>query len=562
MARTGTPHPHPAALLQDAVALHRQGRLDEAERLYNRVLKIDRRHFDALHLLGVLNQQRGKTGEAYRLLTAALKIQPRSPDALSHLGMVLHGLRRSEEALQCFARALEIAPDHLDALQDRGTVRLTLGHAVEALSDFDRVLAADPKHLAARINRGNALGKLGRHQEALADFDAALALQPNYPPALYNRGTALHALGRAPEAIVSFERALTLVPGHVGAWYNRGLALQSLNRHREAIESLRKAREIAPDHGDAAYAEAASLLTLGEYRAGFEAYEARWRRSDMPARGRMRQPLWLGEQPLAGRTILLQAEQGLGDTIQFVRYAPILAQAGAKVVLEVQPELASVLAGLDGASAVVPRGAALPAFDLHCPLGSLPLALRTERETVPAPIPYLRADASLVETWRSRLENLSGLRVALCWSGRPSHANDRNRSLALEQLDPILSVPGVSVVSVQRDVRPSDAERLRNEGRILHLGDDLTDFSQTAAVLSLMDLIISVDTAVVHLAGALGRPLCVLLPFQPDWRWTLDGRHTPWYPDATLLRQPAPGAWDHVMKYAREMLASRAEPVT
>jgi len=562
MARSGTPTQNPAALLQEALALHQRGRLDEAERIYNRVLKLDRRQFDALHLLGVLNQQRGKAGEAYRLLTAALAIQPKSPDALAHMGMVLHSLKRSDEALQSFERALTIAPDHPDALLDRGTVRLALGQAGEALSDFDRVLARQPGHLVARINRGNVLGQLDRHQEALAEFDAALAIHANHPAALYNRGTALHALGRAPEAIIAFDRALALVPRHVGAWYNRGLALQSLNRHREAIESFRKVREIAPDHGDAGYAEAASLLTLGDYRAGFEAYEWRWKRGGMPARSRMRQPLWRGDRPLAGRTILLQAEQGLGDTIQFARYVPELARSGAKVVLDVQPELTDLLSGLDGASAVVARGGALPPYDFHCPLASLPMVLRTERETVPAPIPYLRANEMARDAWRPRLESLAGLRVALAWSGRASHANDRNRSLTFDQIKTLLSVPGVSFVSVQRDLRAGDAERLASESRILHLGDDLTDFVQTAAVLSLVDLVISVDTAVAHLAGALGRPLWVLLPFQPDWRWTLDGDCTPWYPEAQLLRQPSPGGWGAILSYASEMLASRAQPVT
>ncbi len=561
MAKPGTPNLHPAQLLQEAVALHRQGRLDEAERLYNRVLKADRNEFDALHLLGMLNHQRGKTGEAYRLLVAALKAQPRSADALANFGMVLHALKRNDEALAQFDKALAAAPGHIDALNNRGNVLVAQGRVADALRDFEQILLRDPRHVQARINRGAALARLGEPGRALAEFDAALALHPANPGALYNRGTALGALGRHAEAVAAFDRALALVPRYAAALYNRGLSLQSLNRHREAIDSFRKTREVHPDHGDAAFGEAASLLTLGDYGAGFAVYEARWMRSGMSGKSRFRQPLWLGESPLAGRTILLHAEQGLGDTIQFARYAPLLARAGARVVLEAQPELKTLLAGLDGVSGVIARGESLPAFDLHCPLASLPLAWKTELASVPADIPYLRVGEAALAAWRPRLEQLPGRKVALAWAGRASHANDANRSIDLALLEPLFSLPGMSFVSIQRELRPRDAERLA-AARVTHLGDDLHDFTDTAAVLAACDLTVCVDTSVAHLAGALGRPLWVLLPFQPDWRWTLNAERTPWYPAARLFRQPAPGDWDSVCNQLREALASGARPVT
>ena len=241
----------------------------------------------------------------------------------------------------------------------------------------------------------------------------------------------------------------------------------------------------------------------------------------------------------------------------FARYAPLLARSGAKVALEVQPELKALLAGLEGVAAVVAHGEPLPAFDVHCPLTSLPFACKTELTTIPAEIPYLRASDARTAQWRPRLEALPSPRVALAWSGRATHANDRNRSIALSQLEPLLSMPGVRFVSIQRELRAADAERLAREPRITHVGDALTDFSDTAAVLALVDLVVCVDTSVAHLAAAMGRPVFVLVPFQPDWRWLREGDRSPWYPAAELFRQPAPGDWTSVLKDVSEKLASR-----
>jgi len=262
-----------------------------------------------------------------------------------------------------------------------------------------------------------------------------------------------------------------------------------------------------------------------------------------PNRGR---PLWLGEYQLARKTILLHAEQGLGDTIQFARYAPLVAATGAKVVLEVQPELKALLARLDGATAVIARGELPPPFDVHCPLGSLPLALKTEPSTVPVQIPYLAADDTRIAKWSARIGTLPRPRIVIAWSGNPSHENDRNRSIAFSRLKPLFDLPA-SFVSVQRDVRSEDAEKLAAETRVTQIGGELEDFADTAAVLALCDLVISVDTAAVHLAGAMGRPVWVLVPFAPDWRWGRDGETTPWYPTARLFRQTSLDDWDGVI---------------
>lgn len=543
--------------IQQALALHQQGRLDEAEKLYNRALKAKRDNFDALHLLGMLNHQRGRAGEAYRLIAAALKVQPRSPDALSNLALVLHALKRDGEALATLDKALALAPGHPDALNNRGTILLDLGRPTEAAAAFDAVLSAAPRHFQAMVNRGNARVEIGQAERAMSDYAAALTIAPGHPLVLYNRGNALHALGRDAEALADYDAAVAAAPGHVNAWLNRGLSLAALNRHGDALASYQRVLTLAPEHAEAHFNTALSLLTLGDYPRGFAEYEWRWKRPGMAARKELRKPLRSGEGLLAGKTILLHAEQGLGDTIMFARYAPRLARAGAKVILEVQPELKTLLAGIDGPASVIARGEALPAFDLHCPLGSLPLACKTELSSVPADIPYLRASDEAIARWRQRVEALPGPRIALAWSGRAAHVNDRNRSIALTQLEPLLTLDG-SFVSIQRELRPGDAERLANEPRIAHWGDELADFADTAAVLTLCDALVCVDTSVAHLAGALGRPTCLLLPFQPDWRWTLDRERNPWYPGLTLFRQPAPGDWTAVVSRVRAAIVAAA----
>jgi hypothetical protein len=266
-------------------------------------------------------------------------------------------------------------------------------------------------------------------------------------------------------------------------------------------------------------------------------------------------PLWLGEYPLARKTILLHAEQGLGDTIQFARYAPLLARAGATVVLEVQPELKNLLAGLEGIASCHARGDPLPAYDVHCPLGSLPLALKTEPASIPADIPYLRADRGRLAQWRARIDDLPGRCVAIAWAGNASHANDRNRSIDLKLFEPLLALEGISFVSIQHELRGDDAETLARLPNVRHLGGEFDDMADTAAIVALADLTISVDTSVAHLAGALGRPVGVMLPFAPDWRWTLSGGNCPWYPQARLFRQPALGDWPGAIAALRAEMA-------
>ncbi len=530
----------------EAVALHRQGQLSEAERIYARVLKAAPDHFDALNLLGAVKVKQGQFGEAQRLFSAAIKINPRIAAVWCNLGQAQYAQKRPADALQSFDKARALAPDDVDILYQHANALLALDRPREALAELATVLARKPQHFEARLNSGLAQAKLENLEHALADFDAALALVPQHPVAHFNRGVVLIKLGRYAEAVAANERAVAATPDYVTAWLNRGMALAQLRRFEDAIASYGEVLARRQDNADAHFNRALALLTIGDYRAGLADYEWRWRRTGAPAQKNRGRRLWLGDTPLSGKTILLHAEQGLGDTIQFARYAPLVAAQGAKVVLEVPPELKSLLSRLDGVTAVVARGEAPPPFDVHCPLGSLPLARKTELPVVPAQIPYLSADQAHLQKWSARIEKLPRPRIALAWAGNPAHDNDRNRSIALSTLAPLLAMPA-SFISIQRDVRSSDAAQLAATTQLTHVGGELADFNDTAAVQSLCDLLITADTAPAHLAGAMGRPVWVLVPFAPDWRWMLDGESTPWYPTARVFRQSALADWSAVI---------------
>jgi tetratricopeptide (TPR) repeat protein len=487
--------PNLSRLQRQAYHSFQQGHLDKAERLCAGILQYRSEDFDALTLLGLLNLQRRRPLEALRLLSQALKVNSGSADAMSNLGLALHAAGRFEEAVASYRNALRLAPDHPEILYNLGNACLELGRVDEALASYDDVLAKSSGHVGALVNRGNALLRLNRPADALANYDKALAAVSGHPQILTNRGHALRRLDRPLEALADFE---------------------------------------------------AALVKGAEFDAGWSAYEWRWKTAAFASRRRhFKAPLWLGDAPVSGKTILLHAEQGFGDTIQFIRYAPLLANRGAKVICEVQPQLQSLLSQF-GDIDVIAEGEPLPAFDLHCPLLSLPLAFATQPETIPASVPYIAAPVERLAYWRDRLP--TGLpRAGFVWSGSPSHKNDSNRSIPLARLAALFENPPVHCFSLQGELRDADREVLRRLPNLVHLGGEFRDFADTAAVISLLDVVISVDTSVAHLAGALGKSVVILLPHAADFRWMRNRDDTPWYPTAKLLRQPAFGDWDSVI---------------
>jgi tetratricopeptide (TPR) repeat protein len=493
-------------------------------------------------------QRGGRVVEAERIYSVILRLEPNHVDALNNRGSALRRLGRHEEALASYGRALALKPDNPYTLHNHGNALQDLARHSEALASYERALAVKPDHAGALLNRGNVLHELGRYKEALASYERALAIKPDFDKAWNSLGATLRRLGRDEEALASYEKALAASPNFVEAHCNRGHALCALNRHKEAIASYEKAVAIKPDFADAHWNESIARLALGDYKEGWKKFEWRWKTPDCASKERdFGVPLWLGDQPLNGRTILLHAEPGLGNTIQFARYAPLVAAKGGTVILEVPAALKALMGGLAGVSAVFAQGERLPAFDLQCPLFSLPLALRTEVATIPAKVPYLAAAAERVELWQSLLPAGRRIRVGLVWSGKAAHRNDHRRSLALAWLAPLFAVRGVQFVSLQREVRDRDVQDLRENPNLLHFGGALTDFAETAALISLLDLVISVDTAAAHLAGALCKPVWVMLPFAADFRWLTGREDSPWYPTARLFRQSKLGEWDEVV---------------
>ncbi len=512
---------NPARFLRRALRAHESGELAKAERLYNALLQYHPENFDALHGLGQLHSQCGRFDTALVLIQTALKSDMSRAEGFASLGLVFHLLHRFKEAILSYDEGLSLDPGNAELLNRRGVALLELRRPVEALESFERALAANPDHLDALGNYGNALIKLNRPGEAIAAYD----------------------------------RALAIVPENAGLLTNRAVALRRLDRPREALMSASRALIGNPNFAQARFVESVARLTLGDFAAGWRGYEARWSVGLLASQCRnFAAPLWSGKESLDGKAILLHAEQGFGDTIQFVRYAALVAERGAeRVILEVQRELAPLLTQLAGVTAVIARGEPLPAFDVHCPLLSLPLAFTTELATIPADSPYVAPPDETIAAWRDRLPQRRPC-IGLAWSGDPAHDNDLNRSIGLETLAPLLDVPDVIFVSLQNEIRERDLPILEKFPKLVRTDLKFRDFADTAAVISLMDTVISVDTAVAHLTGAMGKPLLLLLPFAADFRWLRERQDSPWYPTAQLYRQAKFGDWESAVAAVRNDL--------
>lgn len=534
---------HVQALCNRGAALAELGRHEEALASYDRALAI-------APDLGAALSNRGNTLKALKRFDdaladydRALAIHPNDAIAQFNRGTTLHELKRFDLALASYDRALALRPDHVEAMLNRGDALQKLGRLDDALASYDQALATRPDYAEALSNRGNVLRGLRRFDDALASYDDALRLRPDDAAAMSNRAVTLQALDRLEAALASCDRALALRPDTVEALNNRASVLQEFGRFDEALASYDRAVAIAPDFAEAQLNRALLLLLTGNFAQGWPAYE--WRRQ-LPSwveRGFI-QPEWAGEN-IAGKRLLLHAEQGFGDTIQFSRYATLAARRGADVVLEVQPSLEPLLKGLPGIE-VIAAGRELPPFDLHCPLLSVPRLLATTPATIPGGIPYITAPPDRVAAWAPRLPT-GGLRVGLAWSGHRENVRDHERSIPFMHLAPLTRIPGTRFVSLQKDIRAADADDFHRCGDIIDLGCELRDFADTAAVIAGLDLIITVDTAVAHLAGAMGKPVWLLLPRVPDFRWLMDRTTSPWYPTARLFRKGQADTWDTVI---------------
>jgi tetratricopeptide (TPR) repeat protein len=522
-------------------------RLEDAVEAYDKAIGLSPEFSPAHSNRGFALQALNRLDAAVASYRKALAIT--AADALVHcnLAAALLGLQQFDAALASCDKAIALKPDYAEAHTNRGAALYGRQRFEAAIASYDRAIAINPGYAKAHTNRGVAFQELGQLQVALASHDSAIAIDPNYADAYSNRGITLHALRRLEDAVASYDKAIALRPEFVAAYFNRGLAFHELRQPSAALASFDQATAIDPGSAQAHFNKSLTLLLEGNFQKGLPLYEWRWKTEKSKPRVRnFEQALWLGEEPLAGKTLLLHSEQGFGDTIQFCRYATRVAFLGARVILEVPEPLLGVLGGLGANIELAVKGKPLPAFDYHCPLLSTPLAFKTDATSIPASQSYLRSDSAKLAEWEQRLEAKTKPRVGLVWSGNADHVNDHNRSIALSAL--LAALPDtLEYVSLQKEVRASDKQALKSNGHIRHFGDALKDFGDTAALCEWMDLVISVDTSAAHLSGALGRPTWVLLPYVPDWRWLLDREDSPWYPSVKLYRQNDDRDWANVL---------------
>jgi len=568
--------------LSEAINHHQSGNLDQAFNAYQHILKAHPSDAHVLFLLGTLLNQQKDYQQSRLVLTQAHEINPQDAGILTALGISLRRLNLIQEATASFQKAIHYQPHFHDAhfnlgnlLKDMGDYpqakacyeaaiaikndfshsHINLGFIYEelgsldlALESYQNVIQLNPGYVEAYINIGNVLQKLHFYPEALSVYDQAIHIDTNFYQAWANRGLVLKELDLLNESLDSFKHALELNPGNIEIINNTSNIFKYLWQLDDAYQMLEQGLKIDPNNAKLHWNLSILYLIAGDFEKGFEEYEWRWKNEEVSrvsGKRDFKEPLWLGNHALSGKTILLYSEQGLGDTIQFARYIPLFAHLDCKVILEIQAPLLQLFNYLPGVHQLVARGNPLPVFDYQCPLMSLPLAFGTTQETIP-PIQPIILDAEKIKLWQSRLGPKSKPRIGLVWSGGTTHKDDRRRSI---QLKDYLNhcTDDFEYFSLQKEVRESDAQDLQNSS-IRHFEDELNDFSDTAELISQMDLVISVDTSVAHLAASLNKPTLILIPYAPDWRWMLGRDDNPWYPDIKLYRQTTLGDWQTTLQ--------------
>ncbi len=512
-----------AETLALALSYHQAGNLSQAKLLYQQILRVNPAHADALHLLGAALSSEGQHDLAIAYIQQALTVKPRTAVFHNNLGFAYQALGRLDEAAFHYQQAVALQPGYAEAHNNLGNVLRAQGKQTEAVESYRQALRLQPTHALAHNNLGVALQELGRLDEAVVCHREALRLYPEFVDAHNNLANALKEQGRLDEALAQMEQALRLDPGDAAARWNRSLL----------------------------------WLLRGDFERGWPEYEWRWTQPAYVPR-RFPQPRWDGT-PLAGRTVLVHAEQGLGDTLQFVRYAPLLRARGGRILVQCSTMLLPLLASCAGIDQVLPESEPLPPFDVHVPLLSLPGLMGTTLGSIPANVPYLSADASLVDHWKQELAAVGpGFRIGIVWQGNPRHPMDRRRSIPLEQFAPLAAREGVRLFSLQVGAGAEHLTALGERFAVIDLGGrfDKASLADAAAAIMALDLVVTVDTAVAHLAGALGRPVWVALPYVPDWRWLLDRENSPWYPTMRLFRQRELGNWTEVF----ERITAALEP--
>jgi len=531
--------------------LHLNGDLFGAKAFCASLLADYPRQVPLMQILGWINAELGEWADAVDILSNAIEIDKKNQQSYYILGNIMCKFESWEGGIECYRTTLSIDPFHFEAACNLGNAYLELNQIEEAIASYDLAIRIKPQYAEAYSNRGNALRKLERLEEALISYESAIAIEPNFDQAYLNRGVTMQAINRFDEAIDCYDKAISIRADYPEAITNRGTALMALNRIEESIESYDQAIKARPDYADAYWNKSLALLISGNFEQGWKLYE--YRRDGNKAESQKRnfsQPLWLGEESIVGKRILLHAEQGLGDTIQFCRYAKLLKGQAERVILEVQQPLVALFETFSGVDEVIERGKPLPSFDYHCPLLSLPYAFKTQIKNIPSlSSPYITTEHVKRKKWNQKLGEKKMTRVGIVWRGNVNHKNDKNRSIALNDLVSYLP-PEFEYISLQKEINEHERQTLKASS-IKNHGESLIDFTDTASICDLMDLIISVDTSVIHLAAAMGKNTWLMLPFAPDWRWMLDRIDSPWYPSITIYRQGADLSYGPVLERIR-----------
>jgi tetratricopeptide (TPR) repeat protein len=550
-----------AALLKLAACLHDEGRLSEALSAYRTAAEIQPDLAEAHYNAGLIQQSAGRLSEAEVFYRKALQAKPDFAEALNNLGQVHLTGRRVEQALACFQKAARLKPDAAEPHFNLGKVFQDARRPAEAIAHYRTAVQLRPAMVEAWNNLGTALKDQGDLPGAIECYRRVTALRPDLAEGQYNLGSALKDTGDHPGAVAVLERALVLRRDYPEAWNNLGLVEKARARYEQSIHCFSQALQLKPEMAEARWNRAFVHLLTGNFACGWQDFEAR---HELPQWKlfypfRPLSPRWDGS-PLSSGSILVHDEQGLGDTLQFVRYLPKVKERCARVVLETQAPLVHLLKDLPGVDAVTERPATAPhrsMADAHIPLMSLPRIFGTMADSIPAVVPYIWPDLEKARAWSGRISG-PGLNVGLAWAGRPEHHNDRNRSCRLEQFAALARIPGMRFFSLQKGPAARQIHQAGLQEAVVDLDPELKDFTDTAAAAANLDLVITVDTSVAHLAGAMARPVWVLLPFVPDWRWMLDRDDSPWYPSMHLFRQEKPGEWESVFRRVEAALRRRS----
>jgi len=544
---------NPMALIEEATRLHKAGDLAQAAGFYEQFLIGNPNDSRALANYASLHFACRNFERALELAGAAIELEPDLGPAWNTRGVALGRLNKPADAIESFDIAIQLKPDLAEAYSNRAASLLDLAHFDRARADCEHALKLNPNLPVAHAMLGALLRDQRRYDDACKSYEHAIALAPQLIEARNGLAITLLRMGRVEEAIAANEQAIVVDPTNAESHNDRGAIFFALRRYDEALACFDTAISLRPDFGDAQWNKSLLLLLRGRYTEGWETYEWRWRSRSLAHSARnFAAPLWNGED-LTGKTILIHAEQGLGDTIQFARYIPMVAARGGKVLFEGFAPLAGLLSRLDSRVTMLSKGSPLPHFDVQCPLMSLPRAFRTTIETVPASIPYLSAEPQHLARWRARLGPRTKLRVGLTWAGNRGYALDFSRSMTAQALSSLLEVD-CEFHCLHRDITADDRVWLDAHPDVRIYGTDLVTFEDTAAIVSLMNVVVTVDTATAHLAGGLGKPTDVLLAYAPDFRWLTERSDSPWYPTVELFRQSAPGDWSEPVARVKEHL--------